>query len=277
MTLRRTAFAAIATLGLGIAAAGASMRIPDAKTPLRVCADPNNLPYSNAKEEGFENELAELVGKELGRPVHYTWWAQRRGFLRSTLKDSLCDVVMGVPSAVEMVRRTKPYYRSTYVFVTRKDRGLNLRSLDDSALRDLKIGVSMVGDDYASTPPAAAMIKRGMAKNLVSYSIYGDYGKPNPPARLIEAVRTGEVDVAMAWGPLAGYFARDGDSSLVITPVTPQIDLPFLPMTFDIAMGVRQSDSLFAARLDTIIDRRRDSIDSLLARYGVPRLDRRKQ
>jgi mxaJ protein len=277
MTLRRTAFAAIATLGLGIAAAGASMRIPDAKTPLRVCADPNNLPYSNAKEEGFENELAELVGKELGRPVHYTWWAQRRGFLRSTLKDSLCDVVMGVPSAVEMVRRTKPYYRSTYVFVTRKDRGLNLRSLDDSALRDLKIGVSMVGDDYASTPPAAAMIKRGMAKNLVSYSIYGDYGKPNPPARLIEAVRTGEVDVAMAWGPLAGYFARDGDSSLVITPVTPQIDLPFLPMTFDIAMGVRQSDSLFAARLDTIIDRRRGSIDSLLARYGVPRLDRRKQ
>jgi mxaJ protein len=266
----------MATLGLGVAIAGASLKMPTARTALRVCADPNNLPYSNAKGEGFENELATMVGKELGRPVHYTWWAQRRGFLRSTLKDSLCDVVMGLPSSIEMVRRTKPYYRSTYVFVTRKDRGLNLRSLDDSALRDLRIGVPMVGDDYASTPPAAAMIKRGMARNLVSYSVYGDYGKPNPPAQLIQAVRDGDVDVAMAWGPLAGYFARDGDS-LVITPVTPQIDLPFMPMTFDIAMGVRQSDSQFAARLDTIIDRRRGSIDSLLARYGVPRLDGRKQ
>ena len=257
-----------------IAFANPSTRRP--VDPLRVCADPNNLPYSNRRKEGFENELAKLVGKELERPVRYTWWAQRRGFLRSTLKDSLCDVVMGVPSSLEMVRRTKPYYRSTYVFVTRADRGLTLRSLDDTTLRHLKIGVSMVGDDYASTPPAAAMIKRGLARNLVPYSVYGDYAKPNPPARLIDAVRAREVDVAMAWGPLAGYFARGGDS-LVVTPVTPQIDLPFLPMTFDIAMGVRPSDSLFAAQLDTIIDRRRGSIDSLLARYGVPRLDRRKQ
>jgi mxaJ protein len=272
----RTMWFATASLVLAgaIAFANPSTRRP--ANPLRVCADPNNLPYSNDKREGFENELATLVGRELGRRVEYTWWAQRRGFLRSTLKDSLCDLVMGVPSSLEMVRRTKPYYRSSYVFVTRADHGLGLQSLDDTTLRHLRIGVPMVGDDYASTPPAAAMIKRGLARNLVPYSVYGDYTKPNPPARLIEAVRTREVDVAMAWGPLAGYFARDGDS-LVVTPVTPQIDLPFLPMTFDIAMGVRPSDSLFAAQLDTIIDRRRGAIDSLLARYGVPRVDRRKQ
>jgi mxaJ protein len=271
----RTMWFATASLVLAGAIAFANPATRRPANPLRVCADPNNLPYSNSREEGFENELAELVGKELKRPVRYTWWAQRRGFFRSTLKDSLCDVVMGVPSSLEMVRRTKPYYRSTYVFVTRADRGLILRSLDDTTLRRLKIGVSMVGDDYASTPPAAAMIKRGLGRNLVPYSVYGDYAKPNPPARLIEAVRGGEVDVAMAWGPLAGYFARDGDS-LVVTPVTPQIDLPFLPMTFDIAMGVRPSDSVFAAQLDAIIDSRRGSIDSLLARYGVPRLDGRK-
>jgi mxaJ protein len=269
----KVAAIAIITVGLGAAIAGASITRPHAKATLRVCADPNNLPYSNERGEGFENALAQIVARDLGRSVEYTWWAQRRGFLRSTLKDSLCDVVMGVPSSVDMVRRTKPYYRSTYVFVTKRKRRLNLHSLDDPRLRKLRIGVPMVGDDYASTPPAAAMIKRGLAGNLVSFSVYGDYGQPNPPARLIDAVRSGDVDVAMAWGPLAGYFARDGDSSLVLAPVTPQIDLPFMPMTFDIAMGVRQSDSAFAARLDTIIDRRRGAIDSLLARYGVPRLD----
>lgn len=273
----RTALTVTVLVAIGAAILGASMKMPHDPRPLRVCADPNNLPYSNRQGEGFENQLASIVAGELGRPVAYTWWAQRRGFLRSTLKDSLCDLVMGVPSSMDMVRRTKPYYRSTYVFVTRRNRGLDLRSLDDTLLRHLRIGVSMVGDDYASVPPAAAMIKRGLAKNLVSYSVYGDYSKPNPPARLIDAVRDGEVDVAMAWGPLAGYFARAPDSSLVITPVTPQIDLPFLPMTFDIAMGVRQGDSVFAARLDTIIDRRRGSIDSLLARYNVPRLDGRNK
>jgi mxaJ protein len=270
------ALAAI-TLGLAVAVAGASIARPHAKPVLRVCADPNNLPYSNERGEGFENALAQLVARDIGKTVEYTWWAQRRGFLRSTLKDSLCDVVMGVQSSNVMVRRTKPYYRSTYVFVTKRSRKLELHSLDDPRLRKLRIGVPLVGDDYASTPPAAAMIKRGLAGNLVSFSVYGDYGQPNPPAKLIEAVRTGDVDVAMAWGPLAGYFARDGDSSLVIEPVTPQIDLPFMPMTFDIAMGVRQSDSVFAARLDSIIDLRRGAIDSLLATYNVPRLDRVKQ
>jgi mxaJ protein len=271
---RRTLIAA-AVVMLGIAFVGASIARTQTPAPLRVCADPNNLPFSNDRRQGFENALATMVGSELGKPVEYTWWAQRRGFFRSTLNDSLCDVVMGVPTSIEMVRRTKPYYRSSYVFVTRRDRGLNIASLDDTLLRRLKIGVSMVGDDYASTPPAAAMIKRGLAANLVSFSIYGDYSKPNPPARLVEAVRSGEVDVAMAWGPLAGYFAGAGDSSLVVKPVTPQIDLPFLPMTFDIAMGVRRDDSVLAATLDTIIDRRRSSIDSLLEQYRVPRLDRR--
>jgi mxaJ protein len=269
----RVALVGAVTIAMIAAGAGAALARNARAVPLRVCADPNNLPFSNQKGEGFENKLAAIVARDLGRPVEYTWWAQRRGFFRNTLNARLCDVVLGVPTSVEMVRRTKPYYRSSYVFVTRRDRHLKIASLDDPVLRSLKIGVSMVGDDYASTPPAAAMIKRGLAKNLVSYSVYGDYSRPNPPARIIDAVRSGEVDVAMAWGPLAGYFARQGDG-LVVTPVQPQIDLPFLPMTFDIAMGVRRDDSTFAMRLDSVIDRRRSSIDSLLASYGVPRLGR---
>jgi mxaJ protein len=270
----RSALIGTGLLAAAVAVCGAALARGDDRQPLRVCADPNNMPFSNQQGEGFENKLATLVGRELGRPVEYTWWAQRRGFFRSTLNARLCDIVMGVPTSIEMVRRTKPYYRSSYVFVTRRDRRLNITSLDDTLLRSLKIGVSMVGDDYASTPPAAAMIKRGLAGNLVSYSVYGDYSKPNPPARIVDAVRSGEIDVAMAWGPLAGYFARQG--GLVVTPVTPQIDLPFLPMTFDIGLGVRREDSTFAIQLDSIIDRRRASIDSLLASYGVPRPTRRQ-
>lgn len=231
------------------------------------------MPFSNRAEEGFENRIADLVAKELGARVEYTWWAQRRGFLRSTVNAGMCDVVIGIPSGMEMVRRTRPYYRSGYVFVTRADRGLQLRSYDDAALRDMRIGVPVVGDDYAATPPAAALIKRGLAANLVGVSVYGNYANPNPPARLLDAVRDGRVDVAIAWGPLAGWVARDAQPALTLAPVSPQVDLPYMPMVFDIAMGVRRADSTLAMRLDSIIVRRRGAIDSILAAYGVPRLD----
>src|SRR6185369_8390665 len=121
---------------------------------LRVCADPNNLPFSNEKQEGFENRIAALVARELGMKVEYTWWAQRRGFLRHTLNAQRCDVVMGTPAHMEMLLPTRPYYRSTYAFVSRTDRHLALHSFDDKALRSLKIGVQLVGDDYTNTPPS---------------------------------------------------------------------------------------------------------------------------
>jgi mxaJ protein len=268
----------VAGTGLALfAAVGATVVRGMPRDSLKVCADPNNLPFSNDKGEGFENQIASLLARDLGRRVEYTWWAQRRGFFRNTVNASECDLVIGVPTSLEMVRRTKPYYRSTYVFVTRRDRHLPIHSLDDTTLlRRLKIGVPMVGDDYTPTPPAAALIKRGLASNLVSFSIYGDYSKPNPPAALIDAVRDGKVDVAVAWGPLAGYFGRDADSTLVITPVSPQIDLPYQPMAFDISMGVRRADSVFAMHLDSLIDERRPQIDSILDHYGVPRVDARR-
>lgn len=240
---------------------------------LRVCADPNNMPFSNHAEQGFENRLAELVAGELGARVHYTWWAQRRGFLRNTVNAGECDLVVGVPTGMEMVRRTRPYYRSTYVFVTRRDRALEIRSFDDPALRTLRIGVPVVGDDYAATPPAAALIKRGLAANLVGVSVYGDYAEPDPPARLLDAVRDDSVDVAIAWGPLAGWYARREPGTLRIAEVKPRVDLPYMPQVFDIAMGVRHADSSLATRIDSVIVRRRASIDSILAEYGVPRLD----
>ena len=241
---------------------------------LRVCADPNNLPFSNRAREGFENRIAELIGRELGKPVEYMWWAQRRGFVRNTLSSGQCDLVVGTSAGMEMLATTRPYYKSTYVFLSRHDRHLNIRSFDDPTLARLKIGVQLIGDDFVNTPPAHALANRGMTKNLVGFPVYGDYRLPNPPSRIVEAVATGKVDVAVVWGPLAGYFASRVGVPLDVVPVRPQLDLPYLPFVFDIAMGVRRGDSTFRAQLDGIIERRRSTIDSILAAYGVPRVDR---
>lgn len=236
---------------------------------LRVCADPNNLPFSNERGEGLENALVNMVAADLGLRVEYTWWAQRRGFIRNTLRAGLCDAVPGIAASSELVLATRPYYRSTYVFATRRDRGLTIASLDDPQLRRLRVGVHVIGDDYTNTPPAHALANRGIVDNVRGYSVYGDYTQPNPPARLIDAVVEGEIDVAVIWGPFAGYAAARG-APIELVPVSPQVDLPFLPFVFDIAMGVRRGDDSLRARLDAVLVRRADDIGKLLARYGVP-------
>lgn len=241
---------------------------------LRVCADPNNLPFSNQRGEGFENRLAELLAREMSAELHYTWWAQRRGFIRNTLRAGACDLVMGIPSSFELALPTEPYYRSTYVFVYRSDAGFTVRSFDDPILRDLTIGVHLIGDDGANPPPAHALGKRGIVGNVVGYTVYGDYALPDPPARIIDAVAAGEIDVAIVWGPLAGYFAPRAETPLEVVPVAPQIDPPYLPFVFDISMGVNRSDPLLKSEVESILHRRSAEIDSILAAYGVPRLDR---
>jgi quinoprotein dehydrogenase-associated probable ABC transporter substrate-binding protein len=263
---------AAALLALLATACAAKGHADAPQRELRVCADPNNLPFSNQRGEGFENRLADLIARDLHATVRYTWWPQRRGFIRNTLKAGACDVVLGVPSSFEMALATRPYYRSTYVFVYRQDRGLRLRSFDDPILRKLRIGVQMIGDDGYNSPPAHALANRGMIDNVVGYTVYGDYSQPNPPARIVEAVAAGEVDVAVVWGPLAGYFAPRQRVPLAVVPVAPQIDMPFLPFVFDIAMGTRRGDAKLHAELDDILERRRPEIDALLDRYGVPRV-----
>jgi quinoprotein dehydrogenase-associated probable ABC transporter substrate-binding protein len=243
--------------------------------PLRVCADPNNLPFSDRQGRGFENELAEFVARMLDRDgVAYTWHPQRRGFVRNTLNTHACDIVMGVPEHYELTATTRPYYRSTYVFVARDDAGKDIARFGDARLRDLKIGVHAVGDDYSSTPAAIALGRHGLIRNMVGYSIYGNYADPNPPARLIEAVARGDVDVAVAWGPLAGYFATREPVPLMVTPVDAHEEPADVPFVFGIAMGVRRDDTPLRAALDAVILAHGTDIDALLQRYGVPLVPR---
>lgn len=239
---------------------------------LRVCADPNNLPFSNRRLEGFENRLAEMMAEELGAELEYTWWAQRRGFLRNTLYDDQCDAVMGIPSSHELVLATRSYYRSSYVFVQRADSQPRIESFDDEALHELTIGVHLIGDDGVNSPPAHALTRRDIIDNVKGYMIYGDYAQDNPPARLVEAVASGEVEVASVWGPLAGYFAPRQEAELVITPVSPIIDIPALPFQYSVSMGVRLNDPELKSRLDEALRRRSEEIGELLARYHIPQM-----
>ncbi len=255
-----------------VTAAGAQEPAPPRRV-LRVCADPNNLPFSNERREGFENRLAELVARDLGARLEFVWWAQRRGFIRNTLAAGECDVVFGVPSRFERVLATAPYLRSSYVFVSRDTISPPITSLDDPRLRTLRIGVHLIGDDYTNTPPAHALARRGIVRNVAGYTIYGDYREPNPPARIIEAVGRGEIDVAIVWGPFAGYFAPRQRTKLRITPVTPASDGPAIPFQFDISLGVRRGNDSLRSELDAVLVRRKREIRAVLAEYGVPSVE----
>jgi mxaJ protein len=257
-----------AALIIVLAAMGAARASP---ATLRICADPNNLPFSNERQEGFENKIAALVAADLHATPEYFWWAQRRGFVRNTLKAAKCDVWPGVAARLDMLTTTQPYYRSSYVFVTRPREHLAISSFDDPRLRRLTIGVQMVGNDANNTPPAHALARRGIIDNVRGFMLYGDYRRPSPPAAIIDAVAHGQIDVALAWGPLAGYFAAQENPPLVVTAIGADRGTPW-PMQFDIAMGVRKGDIALRDRLDAVLSRERGPIDAILDGYHVPRI-----
>ena len=239
---------------------------------LRVCADPNNLPFSNQQHQGFENKIAELLAKEMGGGVAYTWWPQRRGFLRGTLNAGRCEVVMGVPAKYELVLTTRPYYQSTYAFVYRSDADYRLTSLDAAVLRSLRIGVHLIGDDYTNSPPAHALSQRGLVENVVGYSVYGNYAEDSPPGKIVAAVAAGEIDTALVWGPIAGYFAQRHTPPLRVTPLPADAGSDRLPFRYDIAMGVRRGNHALKAQLDALLVQHARPIRAILQDYGVPLL-----
>ena len=240
---------------------------------LRVCADPNNLPFSHRDGSGFENRIIELVARDLGATVRYTWWAQRRGMLRNTLNAGECDVVPGTASNLEGVATTRPYYRSSYVFVARGDGPwAEISSFDDPRLPRATIGVQLVGDDGANPPPAHALARRGMQANIRGYTVYGDYGSDAPQKAIIEAVAHGDIDLAVAWGPTAGWFAKQSQVPLSLAAVAPWLDGPQWPMAFDISMAVRKDDRELRRELDRALERHGQQIARILDEAGVPRV-----
>jgi mxaJ protein len=259
--MRRAALAAL------LAALAACLATPG--FALVVCADPNNLPFSNRAGEGFENKLVTLLAHDLHADVQYIWWAQRRGFVRHTLMPQGCDLWPGIAVGTEGVKTSRPYYRSTYEFVTRRAEPLQRLTLDDPRLPGLTIGVQLVGYEAMNTPPAQALAERGLTQNVRGFSLFGNYQQPNPPAAIIDAVARGEVDVALVWGPLAGYFAQRSSTPLRLEPVE---DVRYWPMSYDIALGVRADEDDLRHRLDKALATERPRIDALLRSYHIPQL-----
>ncbi|HML27956.1 MAG TPA: quinoprotein dehydrogenase-associated putative ABC transporter substrate-binding protein [Hyphomicrobium sp.] len=230
---------------------------------LTVCADPNNMPYSDAKGRGFENRIAELVAADMGATTKFVWKPEWRGFVRKGLKAGLCDVVPGVPTNFERVRATKPYYTATYAFVQRRG-SAPISSFDDERLKTSRIGVQLVGNDGANTPPMNELARRGLTQHIHGFMVYGDWSKPDPLAPIVDAVANGDIDVALVWGPVADYYAARESPPLNVTPVsTGRL------MTFSIAMGVRKQDVELANEISHIIERRRDDIGKILADYHI--------
>ncbi len=256
-------FCSCSRLHFFVAALALAAALPCLGQELRVCADPDNLPFSSSQKNGFENELAEMVARELHQPLTYIWQRMGRGFVRDYINQSKCDLLMGIPTNFRLMETTRPYYRSTYVFLVRKDAAYAPASLDDPALENLRIGIQALDEQY--TPPGEVLVKRGMQGHLKAFhSVGGDADA------IIQAVVNRDVDVALVWGPLAGYSARHSDQLRVI-PVSPE-SVSEIPFTFEISMGVRKGNEQLRSAVQAVLDRQSAAIVALLDRYGVPQL-----
>lgn len=233
------------------------------RSQLRVCADPANMPFSNQKGEGFENKLAELLGKVLHIPVTYSWFPQATGFIRNTLGAKTCDVVMGYAQGDELVLNTNHYYSSAYALVVRADGDLTgVETLEDPRLKSKKIGV------VAGTPPSTNLAVNGLMGHVRPFQLMVDRRFFSPAEEMVSQVASGELDVGILWGPIAGYYAKQSKVPLKVIPLVKEQQGP--RMVYRITMGVRQSDGDWKRELNRLIREHQGEIDAILQSYGVP-------
>ena len=258
--------------------AGFAQTEPAERKALRVCQDPNNLPFSSLDGAGLENRIADIFGKALGLPVTYYSFPQRMAFIRNTLRFKLpgqdypCDIVMGVPVGFDQVSVTQPYYRSTYAMVFPTGIGLDdVKSSDDflrvdkARLDTLRIGV------YDRSPASAWLSKHGLVDRGVPYKILSaDPGQY--PGEIIEKdLADGKIDVAIVWGPIAGYFAkRIKSKSLKVVLLKSE---PGVQFDYQMAMGVRYGEPEWKRQVESLIQSRQTEIRAVLQEYGVPMLE----
>lgn len=236
----------------------------------RACADPRDLPFSNEAGEGFENKIAELFAKKLGKSIAYAFYPDATGFIRNTLNAHRCDVVLGIPLGDDMVQPTGPYYRTAYVAAYRKGGALDgLDTLSDPRLKTAKIGV------IAGTPPATYLATLGLLHNIKSYALVVDTRFDSATAQMMHDLDNGDIDIALIWGPLGGYYATKAKSPTAVIPLVKEQGGPRL--VYRIAMGVRHSDQNWKRTLNKVISENQGEIDAILRSFGVPLLDENDQ
>ncbi len=232
---------------------------------LTVCGDPNHLPFSNKQMEGYENRIAQLIADDLNRTLRYRWWPQSLGFVRNTLRVRLCDLVIGITSVNELLQNTNPYYRSVYTLVYRRDSGLDIHSLKDPALQQLKLGV------VAGTPPATLLTKYGLMQQTRPYQRTVDTRLFSPASQAVGDVAKGEIDVAIVWGPIAGFASRQQETPLVVTPLPAKEDS--VSLAYNVSMGIRRRETTWKHLLNDELEKLAPQIEEILLQYDVPLLD----
>src|SRR6516162_10663647 len=248
----------------GLQAVAQTADISD-RNALKVCADPNNLPFSNQKGEGFENKIAELMGAALGVKVEYTWFPQIIGFARNTLQAHRCDLVIGTVAGDDVMQTTNPYYFTTYVMIYRSDKGLTLTGLDDPRLASLRLGV------VSATPPSDLLVRHDLMAHAKPYQLTVDTRVESPPHQMVEDLMNGRIDVGLLWGPIAGYYRAHDKLPLTLVPL--QDEPSAARMKYHIAMGVRPNEPEWRRRVNAVIVKRQPQITAILRDYGVPLLD----
>ncbi len=232
---------------------------------LRVCADPNSLPYSNKSQEGFENKIADLIAEELGVPVKYTWWPQTIGFIRNTLRLRKCDLIIGMTTTHELVQNTNPYYRTIYTMVFREDSGISATHLNDRQLVDKRMGV------VAGTPPATILALNGSIGKAKAYPLLVDTRRYSVSQMMIDDLISGTIDVALMFGPTAGYYSTISEEKLVVVPLMNED--PAIRLDFRISMALRYSETEWKRSLNDIIRKIQPQIYAILHDLNVPLLD----
>jgi mxaJ protein len=241
---------------------GEVRRVEDS-TEFKVCADPDNMPFSNSKQEGFEDKIAALIAQDLGKKLAFTYAYNRQGFLRNTINANRCDVVMGTTSDIDSMRTSKPYYRSTHVFVYRKDSNYNIKDWDSPDLHKAVIGI--IGESPATRPLA----DHGLMGNAKPYRMQRDLN--SPPSYLIDDLAKGDIDVAIIWGPIGGYYAKQSKIPLVVVPIPEYAQTNVHGKEYwNISVGVRRKDKERMVMIQGALDRNQDKILKILDDYGIP-------
>lgn len=244
----------------------------EAGTPLRVCAAPNDLPFSNDRRLGFENRVADLVAHDLGRPVQYVWSVPGRRFARDMLQSGGCDVVMGVAEDAPGYARSRPYYWSAFVLVSPRARALKVYDLADRRFDSVTVVLHASDDDGASVPGVKAAMGGQLARRARKFLVHGDADGSNRMARVLDSVVEGHADAAIAWGPLAAYFARQHPVPMTITPIVVGAEGDAAAPPYPVSIGVRRSAPGLLANIDQALERRAKDIERLLSSYEVPML-----
>lgn len=237
---------------------------------LMVCADPANLPYSNKAREGFENKIADIIASEMNAGVDYFWFAGHKTFMRRTLLEGMCDVVLATPQGLPGTVTTRPYFTSSFVAVTRATDERKFQSFDDPWLKDAKIGLQLVGNEGVTTPPVMSLAARGLNQHITGFPMWGDENDRDPQGKIVDAVASGEIDVAFIWGPFAGHFAKKYGAALQVEPILGDPQRPEVSFVFPMAVSVRKADTVLRDDFQRALDRRQADIAAILRDAGVP-------